>query len=48
VSLLEQAAFPLQKGDRAIPIILNGLDLNLSSSHFDRALCARAQRDRSQ
>lgn len=35
MSLLEQSAFSLEKGDRTISVILDGLDLNLSPAHFD-------------
>lgn len=36
VSLLEQAAFTLEESNRSVPVVLNGLDLDLSSSHSGR------------
>jgi hypothetical protein len=33
VGLLEEAAFALQKGDGAVPVVLDGLDLDLSAAH---------------
>lgn len=33
VSLLEQAAFSLQEGDRAIPVVFDRADFNFSSAH---------------
>lgn len=38
VSLFEQATLSFQKGDRTIPVILDGFNLNLSSPHGD-CLC---------
>lgn len=32
--LLEETAFSLEKCDRAIPVILDRLDFNLSSTHL--------------
>lgn len=44
MSLLEKTALALQEGDRAIPIIFDRLDLNLSSSHVER-LCSSSWRN---
>jgi hypothetical protein len=44
VSLLEKTTLSLQKGDRAIPVIFDRFDLNLSSSHVER-LCFSSWRN---
>jgi hypothetical protein len=31
--LLEKTAFALEEGDGAVPVVLDGLDLNLSATH---------------
>jgi hypothetical protein len=35
MGLLEQPAFSLEKGDRAVPVILNRLYFNLSPTHLE-------------
>lgn len=44
MSLLEKTTLSLQKGDRAISVIFDRLDLNLSSSHVER-LCVSSWRN---
>jgi len=44
MSLLEKTALAFQEGDRAIPVIFDRLNLNLSSSHVER-LCSSSWRN---